>query len=207
MTSETFIKVTDFAALYTGDADTEPSTGKYITITSSNVVSMDSSKLWNDLIEPLDTSMKDIYKQLIDDEEVLVNYFVLLDTSINKNTLDISILYNSINNIEDISILNSSVSNIEANFVQNVNATVENASLAIRNTYTPTYQDAVQVPEVQIADSSISYTITKTINGVNTDVVTINTVNPNLINEIATILTDHSERMDTTEHTLKWITI
>ena len=180
ITSETYIKITDMAPVYTGDADTNPSTGKYLTITSNHVVSMDSSKLWNDLIEPLDSSMQNIYKQL--------------DISINNNTADISIL-------------NSSVSNIESTYIQDVNTSITNSSLTIRNIYTPTYQDAEQVSEVSVANSSISYTITKTINGVDTDVVTINTVNPDLINEIATILTDHSERMDTTEHTLKWITI
>lgn len=103
--------------------------------------------------------------------------------------------------------MNSSVSNIEANFVQDVNASIENASLTIRNNYTPLYPNAEVVSAVRVADASVSYTITKTINGEDTEVVTINTVNPNLINDLATILTNYGQRMDTTEHTLQWITI
>ena len=103
--------------------------------------------------------------------------------------------------------MNSSVSNIEANFVQDVNASIENASLTIRNVYTPSYSNAEVVSAVRVADASVSYTITKTINGEDTEVVTINTVNPNLINDLATILTNYGQRMDTTEHTLQWITI
>ena len=214
-TSETFIKVDEMAPVYMGDADTDPSTGKYITISNNHIVSFDSSKLWNDMIEPIDSSMQQIFTELINDEKVLVNYFSILDTSINNNTDDISTLKNTLNstsnNIANISnnitILNSSVSNIEQTFVKNVAATEQKDSVNIVNSYTPAYSGASQVNAISVQDSSISYTITKTINGVDTEVVTINSVNPNLIEELATVLTDHSKRLDETEHKLVWINI
>ena len=132
-----------------------------------------------------------------------------------NNTDDISTLKNTLNstsnNIANISnnitILNSSVSNIEQTFVKNVTATEQKDSVNIVNSYTPAYSGASQVNAISVQDSSISYTITKTINGVDTEVVTINSVNPNLIEELATVLTDHSKRLDETEHKLVWINI
>lgn len=193
LTSETFIKVTDMAPIYTGDANADPSDGKYVVVSESHVISLDTSKFYDDLIEPLDASMKNIFTQLINDEYVLTQYFSILDTSINQNTYDISILRNDLN----------------SSFVSNVSAYITNTSLIIVNPYTPDYEDPNEfvTDAVEVADASITYRITKTINGIETDVVMINTVNPSLIENIATILTDHSKRLDETENTMKWITL
>ena len=188
MTSETYIKVSDMAPIYTGDADSEPSTGKYISINSNHVVTFDSSKLYNNLIEPLDTSLKALQIALEDDELIITNTFLLQNTSIINNTNDISILKGSITNtnssfntiIQNVSILNSSVSEIETTYVQDVSANVVNSSLILVKSYTPDYENATTVPNIIVEDSSISYRITKTINGEDTDVIVINTVNSNV---------------------------
>jgi hypothetical protein len=54
--SNTYIKVTDLAPIYTGDADdTNSSINKYITVNDSHVIRLDASKYYTDLIEPIDS--------------------------------------------------------------------------------------------------------------------------------------------------------
>lgn len=215
MTSETFLKVTELASIYKGDADDDSSDGKYISITNTHVITFDTSKFKEDVIDSVNSSIDDLYQQLINDEQVLVNYFVLLDTSINLNTADISILKEQLNSadselddiIDNVETLNSSVSTIEETYVQDVSSTTENSSLIIRNTYTPDYESAVAVPEIEVADTSVTYTITKTVNGVEEEVVKIQTVNPTIITDIADILTDYGQRLDEAEHKMTWITL
>ena len=215
MTSETFLKVTELASIYKGDADNDSSDGKYISITNTQVITFDTSKFKEDFIDTVNSSIDNLYQQLIDDEKVLVNYFLLLDTSINLNTADISILKEQINSadtelndiIYNVETLNSSVSTIEETYVQDVSSTTENSSLIIRNTYTPDYESAVAVPEIEVTDTSVTYTITKTVNGVEEEVVKIQTVNPTIITDIADILTDYGQRLDEAEHKMTWITL
>ena len=213
MTSETYIKVTDMAPVYTGDADANTSDGKYITISDSHVVSLDTSKLYDDIIEPLDASVQNIFKQLEDDEKVLVEYFTILDTSINQNTYDISTLRaeleSSDQDLEDLEEylenLNSSVSNIEENYVQSVNASIKNSSLTLRKNYVQPFDNGTAVEAIRVGDASVSYKISQVINGTETEVVTINTINPSIINDIADILTDYASRIDGLDNKISWV--
>ncbi len=90
--SETYLLVTSFAPVYTGDANTGPdsSVNKFVTVSQDHVISIDSSKL----LEP-------VYKTIEDNELVLVKYLEYADTSINKNAQDIATLNASVNAIEN----------------------------------------------------------------------------------------------------------
>lgn len=201
--SETFIKVTDIAPIYIGDADGDVSTDKYITITSDHIVNMDASKLYDDMIEPLDTSIKDLYQQIHDDELVLVQYLTYADTSINQNTYDISTLKSQQGSVD------TSVNNIEDTYVQNVESTSTKENIVVRNEYKPDfYLDTdSSVSAESVVDSSVTYTITKTVDGVSSVVTTITTVDTKVIDKIAELLAEDAKNIEELQNTTKWITL
>ena len=201
--SETFIKVIDIAPIYKGDADGDVSTDKYITITSDYIVSMDASKLYDDMVEPLDTSIKDLYQQIEDDELVLVQYLTYADTSINQNTYDISTLKSQQGSTD------TSVNNIEDTYVQNVESTSTKENIVVRNEYKPDfYLDTdSSVSAESVVDSSVTYTITKTVDGVSSVVTTITTVDTKVIDKIAELLAEDAKNIEELQNTTKWITL
>ena len=188
--SETFIKLTDIAPIYQGDADiVNDSTGKYMTV-NSNIVTLDTSKLYDDMIEPLDVSMKNIYQQVENNELVIIEYLSYADVSINQNTLDISNLQAS----------------LEDGFVEDVSGSKVSSDLIIRNEYLPDASNA-SIPAVTVVNSSVTYTITKKINDNVVDVVNINTVDTKVIDKIAEILAEDAKSIADVQNSIRWITL
>lgn len=212
--SETYIKVTDMAPVYIGDADVDdPSIdddtdNKYINVTSDHIITLDSSKLYDNLIEPLDTSIKDLYTQIENDELVIVQYLSYADASINKNAFDISTLKeSSLDTKDNILDLSNNIDIIKENYVQNVEGEVTKEDIVVRNSYEPDVEDASLVEEEVVTDSSVTYTITKTVDGVSSVVTTITTVDTKVIDKIAELLAEDAKNIAELQNTTKWITL
>lgn len=190
--SNTYIKVTDLAPIYTGDADdTNSSINKYITVNDSHVIRLDASKYYTDLIEPIDSSLANLYQELEDTEETIVNYLVIIDNSVNLNTEAIENLQTS----------------IEDNYIQDVSASKTASNLNLINEYE--YFDYVTnssttVNAQELTDTSVTYTISKKINGVDTVVTTITTIDSSFISALTDLLTEHDKSINVIESQLSW---
>ena len=78
------------------------------------------------VIEALDSSLNNLYQEVIDNEEVLIHYLEIIDTSVKLLTQDVSILknYNTSSN--------SSINYIEDNFVKSI-IPIDSSAIAINN--------------------------------------------------------------------------
>ena len=213
--SESYILITDLAPIYTGDADSDSSAGKYINVTDEHVVTFDSSKFATDFydtsVAPIDASLQQLYQEVIDNELVIASYTGVQDLSINMNTASIETLGTQMENLSNvnasIALLNSSIADLEDKvdvledgFVEDVDASIDSSDIDVRNSYG-------NEPEVTVQDGAVTYTITKTVNGVDTTVTTIQTIDTAVIDKIAEILASDASKIDDLQHKMVWINL
>ena len=116
-----------------------------------------------------------------------------------------SVVNSSIETLDaSVSDLDNAVTTIEEEYVQDVDASTDTDDIIVRNAY---IENNTTNSSVVVQDGIVTYTITKTVNGVDQDVTTINTVDPLVIEKIAEILAGDASKLNEVEKKLSWINL